>query len=47
MLKRINRVQTKEVVYYEAVFAWGSVFAFTIAKLFKELKNHNLYYSLN
>jgi hypothetical protein len=47
MLKRIDRVETKDCIYFEAVFTWGSVFAFTIAELLKELKNHNLNYSLN
>lgn len=47
MLKRIDRIETKEFIYYEAVFAWGSIFTFNMAELVKELNYIGLSYSLN
>jgi hypothetical protein len=47
MLKRIDRIETKEFIYYEAIFAWGSIFAFSIIDLVKELNLMGLKYSIN
>lgn len=47
MLKQIIRTETKEGIYYEAVFHWGSLYAFTIKDLLKELLRFDLKYSLN
>jgi hypothetical protein len=47
MLKQIIRTETKEVIYYEAVFNWGSVYAYSIKDLLKELLRFDLKYSLN
>ena len=47
MLKQIIRIETKEVLYYEAVFNWGSLYAYTIKDLLKELSRFDLKYSLN
>ena len=47
MLKQIIRTETKDFIYYEAVFSWGSLFTFTMAQLMKELENQGIYYSIN
>ena len=47
MLKQIIRTETKEVIFYEAIFNWGSIYAYTIKELLKELQRFNLNYSLN
>ena len=47
MLKQIIRTETKEVLYYEAVFYWGSLYAYTIKDLLNELSLMGLNYSLN
>ena len=47
MLKQIIRIETKEVLYYEAVFYWGSIYAYSIKELLNELLRFNLKYSLN
>ena len=39
--------ETKEVIFYEAIFNWGSIYAYTIKELLKELQRFNLNYSLN
>jgi hypothetical protein len=44
MLKQIIRTETKDCIYYEAVFNWGSIFAYTIQDLLKQLPQ---LYSLN
>ena len=45
MLKRIDRIENENYIYFEAVFNWGSIFAFTMKQLVRELENHG--YSLN
>jgi len=40
MLKIIYRTETKDLIYYEAVFNWGSLFAFTISELIEQLQNN-------
>lgn len=47
MILRIDSIETKDCLYYEAVFIWGSIFAFTIKELLNELKSMGLNYSLN
>jgi hypothetical protein len=47
MLKQIIRTETKDIIFYEAVFNWGSLYAFTIKDLLKELLRFDLKYSLN
>lgn len=43
MLKIIYRIENKDLIYYEAVFQWGSLFAFTISELTKQLtENYNV-----
>ena len=47
MLKQIIRTETKDLIYYEAVFNWGSLYAYSIKELLYELLRFNLKYSLN
>ncbi len=47
MLQQIIRTETKDIVFYEAVFNWGSIYAYTIKDLLKELSSMGLNYSLN
>jgi hypothetical protein len=47
MLKQIIRTETNSIIYYEAVFNWGSIYAYSIKDLLKELLRFNLTYSLN
>ena len=47
MLIKIIRTETKEILFYEAVFNWGSLYAFTIKELLNELLRFDLKYSLN
>lgn len=47
MLHKIIRTQTKDCIYYEAVFNWGSLYAYSIKELLNELLRFDLKYSLN
>jgi hypothetical protein len=47
MLKQIIRTETKDCIYYEAIFNWGSLYAYSIKDLLNELQRFNLNYSLN
>jgi hypothetical protein len=47
MLIKIIRTETKEILFYEAVFYWGSIYAYTIKELLNELLRFDLKYSLN
>lgn len=38
MFKRIIMYQGDEFNFFEAVFSWGSIFAFTMEQLVKELQ---------
>ena len=40
MLKIIYRIEKKDLIYYEAVFSWGSLFAFSIGELLEQLQNN-------
>lgn len=45
MFKRIVMYQGKEFDFFEAVFEWGSLYAFTMEQLVKELQANRV--SLN
>jgi len=45
MFKHIIMYQGKEFDFFEAVFSWGSIYAFTMEQLFIELQANSL--SLN
>jgi len=45
MFKRIVMYQGEDFNYFEAVFAWGSIFAFTMEQLIIELQENRI--SLN
>lgn len=47
MIKQLIRTETKDCIYYEAVFAWGSLYAFTMAQMMKELEAIGVKYNLN
>lgn len=45
MFKRIVMYQGEDFNYFEAVFSWGSLYAFTMEQLVKELQDNRI--SLN
>ncbi len=47
MIKQLIRTETKDCIYYEAVFSWGSIFAFTMVQMMKELEEMGIKYNLN
>ncbi len=42
MFKRIVMYQGDDFNFFEAVFSWGSIFAFTMEQLIKELKENRV-----
>ena len=47
MLKQIIHTETNSIIYYEAIFNWGSLYAYSIKDLMYELLQFDLGYSLN
>ncbi len=47
MFKRIIMYQGNDFNFFEAVFSWGSLYAFTMAQMMKELERVGIKYNLN